>query len=207
MRKQEEVELKWVLTSAEHDRLALALPQRFGPPHDLDQRNRFFDAADGRLRRAGLSVRVRRENARIVLTCKMKVGERAGDSALFRHEEWERDLDAASWASAEAALPGLAESLALPEPHRRALDDAELAALGGFDNHRLEWHAPDDGELICLDRTTFSDGVDHELEIETAHPDATTARWQREFAALGIPMRPQPTTKFARFLARRADAR
>ncbi|HYE04100.1 MAG TPA: CYTH domain-containing protein [Planctomycetota bacterium] len=207
MRRQEEVELKWALTPDEHARLAQALAARFGPPHDLDQRNRFFDAADGRLRRAGLSVRVRRENARIVLTCKMKVGDRAADDALFRHGEWERDLDPPLWAAAEAAPPGLADALALPEAHKRALDGAELVALGGFDNHRLEWHAPDVGELICLDRTTFSDGVDHELEIETTDPVATAARWGRWFATLGIPLRPQPTTKFARFLARRAGTR
>ncbi len=203
MREQEEVELKWVLTADEHDRLALALPRRLGQAHDLDQRNRFFDAADGRLRRAGLSVRVRRENERVVLTCKMKRGEHSGDGGLFRHQEWERDLDPSRWASVEAARPGLAAILVLPEPHRLALSDAELVGLGGFDNRRLEWHP--DGELICLDRTTFSDRVDHELEIETAHPEESAARWRTEFAALDIPVRPQATTKFARFLERRAS--
>ncbi len=57
------------------------------------------------------------------------------------------------------------------------------------------------GELVCLDRTDFSKRVDYELEIETADPTTTRRHWQARFAAWGIAVVPQETTKFARFLA------
>jgi len=41
------------LSAADHDRLGRLLAGDLGAPQLLDQHNRFFDAADGRLRRHG----------------------------------------------------------------------------------------------------------------------------------------------------------
>ncbi len=197
-----EVELKWALSPEDHARLAAALPGLLGVARVLAQENRFLDSTDLRLRRARMNLRLRRENDRLQLTCKRRAG--GGDAQLHRHDEWERWLDPALWARlpvAGAALdPTIAATLDLPEPAADALAGAMLVGYGGFANERQEFRSSD-GELLCLDRTTFSAGrCDHELEIETPDPAASIARWSAQLRGLGIPVTPQPLTKFARFV-------
>jgi uncharacterized protein YjbK len=198
-----EVELKWSLSAAEHGQLAARLPTVLGPPRLLEQDNRFFDSADGRLQRQRLNLRLRRENQDLLLTCKRKVG--AADAfGTSRHDEWEQWLDPALWrALAEpGAVPvGL---LPLPPPLVEALNGAALHALGGFSNLRQEFRdrRPGHSDLLCLDRTVFPGGrVDHELEIETTDPASSAAHWRGVLGSWGIAPPVQGETKFARFLS------
>jgi uncharacterized protein YjbK len=217
-----EVELKWELSPEAHAALAWLLPQELGPPRRLAQENRFFDASDDRLRRAGMNVRLRREGATVLLTCKRRLPHRHG---AHQHDEWERAVDAAIWTRLDQ--PGLRAVLPLPPHVLAALGDAELAPLGGFFNLRLEFRsrgvlgaepleeeAPRDhastmarsgprrghAELLCLDRTDFGARVDHELEIETDEPKESSERWAANLRDWRVAWKPQARTKFARYL-------
>ena len=197
----QEVELKLVLDEAGHARLGQALAAEHGPGTVLEQRNRFFDTADRRLRRAGLNLRLRREvlqegsRERLVMTCKRAAAVAMG--GIHRHDEWESEIDPELWHLPAAELP---MRLPLPEPHVRALHGTAPELIGGFANRRVEWHLP--AALACLDRTVFSgpagERIDHELEIESADPDPSA--WRRRFTALGLVWCEQSATKFARFL-------
>jgi uncharacterized protein YjbK len=190
MDAHQEIELKWALDADGHRRLDGLLAAELGPPQRLEQRNRFYDSPDRRLRAAGLNLRLREENGRLLLTCKRRVAE--GDG-LHHHEEWER------WLETPPDEPPRAADLPLPEAWRVALAGSRLEAVGGFANLRHEFHAA--GELLCLDRTDFMGRrTDHELEIETTDASASAARWRARLAAWGVPWRPQPLTKFARML-------
>jgi len=203
-----EVELKWYLSAAEHGLLASRLQDVLGAPRLLEQDNRFFDSADGRLQRSHLNLRLRHENHQLLMTCKRKAA--AADAlGTHRHDEWEQWLDPALWQ--QLAEPGiaLARLLPLPPPVVEALGGAALLALGGFSNVRQEFHAgrPGGSDLLCLDRTTFPGGrVDHELEIETADPATTAAHWRSVLGSWGIAPPNQGETKFARYLALRWQA-
>jgi uncharacterized protein YjbK len=199
MHVHDEIELKWAVDAAGYAALASRLGNLLEAPRHLSQDNRFFDTPDRRLRQARMNLRLRRENGRVLMTCKQKAQETA--AGLSHHHEWEEWVDtglfeAAPDAAWRAALP-------LPEGIRGVLGDAPLEALGGFSNHRLEYRHRRDGveELLCLDRTTFGRRLDHELEIETTDPFGTHEAWKVQLAAWGIPWHPQPLTKFARFLA------
>lgn len=185
-----EIELKWALASDGHALLRERIAGLLGPPHRLEQENRFFDSADGRLRAARRSVRLRRENGRVVLTCKARGSVDA--DGTHRHDEWERELSAGAW----GAPP---DPRILPAAWAAALAGAPLAALGGFANLRLEWR--DGPHLLCLDATDLGPRLDHELEIETPEPAAALARWSRLLAGWGVAWTPQPATKLARWLA------
>jgi uncharacterized protein YjbK len=195
-----EVELKWALDAAGHAALAPRLEGLLGSPRILEQDNRFFDSADRRLRRAKLNLRLRRENDRLLLTCKGHLG--LGASGEHRHTEWEEWLDPAAWAGIDRGELDAA-GLPLPEAVRQALAQAPLVALGGFRNHRLEFRQDDaHAALLCLDRTEFPAArIDHELEIETASPRENAVRWRDQLREWGIPWREQPVTKFMRFLS------
>lgn len=197
MHAHQEIELKWALDDAGHRLLGRALARELGPPARLEQRNRFYDSADRRLRRAGLNLRLREENGRLLLTCKRRVAQEDG---LHHHEEWEQWLDGAP------GEPPALRSLPVPEPWIAALAEAPLELVGGFANTRDEFRAA--GDLLCLDRTDFlGRRVDYELEIETADADASRARWTAKLKEWGVSWRPQPLTKFARMLELSAEAR
>lgn len=187
-----ETELKWALAADGHAALEGRLAALLGPGRILEQRNRFFDSADGRLRAAGLAVRIRHENDRIVLTCKSRRSA-AHAQGLHVHGEIESIL------LRDPGPDGLAGLL--PPAWTIALDGAGLADLGGFSNRRVEHH--DGPHLLCLDRTDFAVRIDHELEIETSEPDAAAVRWVRLLADWGVPWQPQPLTKLHRYLALR----
>lgn len=186
-----ETELKWALDAAAHAALSDRLSGLLGPAELLAQENRFYDGADGRLRAARRSVRLRRENARVILTC--KAAGRVDALGTHRHDEWERELPAAAWDGDPADLAAL-----LPPPWREALADAALALLGGFANERRQWR--DGVHLLCLDRTDLGGRIDHELEIETGEPAAAHARWTGLLAAWGIAWTPQLLTKLQRWV-------
>lgn len=187
-----EVELKWALEPSAHDALAPRLAEALGPAHELAQENRFFDSAARALRAQLMSVRLRREDGRLVLTCKRRLPKRHGAHA---HDEWEREVDLALW---EAPASELAGRLPLPPHIVGTLAGAPLVALGGFANRRREHRDGDD--LLCLDRTDFGVRIDHELEIETPDPAAASRIWSERLDAWRIPWRPQPQTKFSRYL-------
>lgn len=190
-----EIELKWALAAEGHAALVHLLPGMLGPGVDLRQDNRFCDSADRRLQAAGLSVRLRRENLRLVLTCKSRQGT-PGPDGLHHHGEVECELDPGLWPQVDqpAVLP-----LPLPPRWRDALAGAPLVTLGGFANHRQEFH--DGPHLLCLDRTTFDWRIDHELEIETPQPGEAATRWAGRLAAWAVGWTPQPLTKLHRFLS------
>lgn len=197
-----EIELKWSLAPADHALLAGRLASLLGEPRLLEQDNRFFDSADGRLHRHRLNLRLRRENQGLLMTCKRKAGE-ADALGTSRHDEWEQWLDPALWRLIEEPGVELARLLPLPPLLVDALAGAALSALGGFRNLRREFrdHRPGGTDLLCLDRTDFPGGrVDHELEIETADPAASAAHWRGVLGAWGISPPAQGETKFARFL-------
>lgn len=222
MLDHQEIELKWALTAHAHDQLLPRLVHDLGPATVLQQENRFFDTADRRLRAARMNLRLRRENHRLLLTCKHKAGS-AGPTlinGLSEHREWECELDQSlAWPAAadqsaaadQASTPPAAWSLALPlpQPVREALGGQPLEALGGFANCRHEFQLERAGfsELLCVDRTDFGGRTDYELEIETTDPAATSAYWQARLAAWNIPWENQALTKFARFLALTGMAR
>jgi uncharacterized protein YjbK len=195
-----EIELKWELDAHGHAALGRALTQALGEPRVLEQDNRFFDSADLRLRRAALNLRLRRENDRLLMTCKGRGG--IGADGEHRHTEWEEWLDPATWAAVTSGRVHTGD-LPLPDPVRSALGDAVLVPLGGFANHRLEFHyRTDPAALLCLDRTNFLGlRTDYELEIETAAANEHASLWRRQLNDWGIGFRPQPLTKFARFIS------
>lgn len=188
-----EIELKWALLPAAHAALAGRIATLLGAPARLEQQNRFFDSPDGRLRAARRSVRLRRENARVVLTCKAKGSVDA--AGTHRHDEWERELPAGAWDEP-------IDIAALPDAWRAALAGAPLSELGGFANLRLEWH--DGPHLLCLDRTDLDGRIDHELEIETPQPESAHLRWAELLTGWGIAWTPQPLTKLQRWFELRS---
>jgi uncharacterized protein YjbK len=200
----QEIELKWALTASDHVRLADRLTAELGAGKILAQENRFYDTPDRRLRQGRMNLRLRFENGRVVLTCKRKAGGSPVGliDGLAQHDEWEQELPAELLAGMSAPTQVWSDALPLPEPLRVAMNGAAVESIGGFANRRLEFHVQRGAlaELVCLDRTDFGVRIDHELEIETTDPAATRLHWQERFAAWGIAVHPQETTKFARFL-------
>lgn len=198
MRPGLERELKWELPLAAHARVAGLLQGCCGPGRCLDQENRFFDTPGLHLRQAGLALRLRRENQRVLLTVKRR--QAPVEAGLHTHDEWETALNASCWAMMIELPHTAGHCLPLPPPARQALAQHPLHLLGSFRNQRLAFTAP--GEAIALDLTTFSHHVRQcELEVETDDPPTSRERWTARLQAWNIPWTPMARTKLARMLA------
>lgn len=197
---QVETELKWALDVAGHAALEGQLTAHHGPPRVLAQVNRFFDTPDLRLRQSLMNLRLRSENGRVLMTCKRRRGN--GESGLHTHDEWEEWLPANIL---DLPTADLVKTLPLPSEACSVIGDSSIVNQGHFSNRRLEWHVG--GDLLCLDATDFGVRLDHELEIETSDPAGAHARWSSALATWQISWRPEPTTKFKRFLTLMAAER
>lgn len=147
------------------------------------QRNTFFDSADGRLRAQGLSLRLRSDDDRRILTIKGKGVPRSDDGVLLERFEAECDV---TTDDAEAILSGALSPLAFIRDSKKkevvrglasvesALGDADLSCLGSFENERttlpemeIEIEGQVERVVFELDRTSYPNGrVDCEIEAE-----------------------------------------
>lgn len=208
-----EREFKLALADADAAaRLRRALPAARST--HVRQTNHFFDTRPGALRALRLALRLRAEEERWFLTLKGPRVQEAGGLAARPEEELELEPTRATEILRGVRAP-LAEfpGSSLVEQARRAVEGQELVHLGAFENERerigpLRLGALDVPVVLELDRTSYPDGVAHELEVEL--PDGLTAEaLERELRALwqrlDLPWR-AGANKAARFF-RLLDAR
>ena len=153
----DEVELKFDVEPASVARLRATPVLAAAPARIETSESLYFDTAEGALRNAGISLRVRRSGGRIVQTAKRKKGSAAG---LFVRQEW------------EVELPRFALDLDAfgPGPVRRLLGKVERAALKPIVRTRFarsSWQIAHQGSRIevVLDEGT----VTRRAQADAAH--------------------------------------
>jgi inorganic triphosphatase YgiF len=169
----DEVELKFDVEPASVARLRAAPALAAAESGSEVSESLYFDTADGALRRAGISLRVRRSGGRNVQTAKRKKGNAAG---LFVREEWE----------AEVARFGLDLDAFRPGRVRRLLGKVDRDALKPVVRTRFtrtSWQIAKPGSRIevVLDEGSVSAGgrktalTEIELELKQGKPAALFA--------------------------------
>jgi inorganic triphosphatase YgiF len=169
----DEVELKFDVEPASVARLRAAPALAAAEARSEDSESLYFDTAEGALRRAGVSLRVRRSGGRIVQAAKRKKGNAAG---LFVREEWE----------AELARFALDLDAFRPAPVRRLLGKVDREALKPVVRTRFTRTAWQLGHLgsrieVVLDEGTVAAGgrkailTELELELKQGKPSALFA--------------------------------
>lgn len=166
----DEVELKFDVEPASVAQLRATPILAAAVAHSHDSESLYFDTPDGALRKAGISLRVRRSGGRNVQTAKRKRGNAAG---LFVREEWEADVPRFDL-DLDAFAPGLV---------RRLLGKADRHALKPLVRTRFTrtaWQIEHRGSLIevVLDEGMVSAGrkrtplTELELELKQGKPAA-----------------------------------
>jgi inorganic triphosphatase YgiF len=165
----EEIELKLELTPDAADRIEAA-GLFSGDPARAELRSIYFDTADHRLAKAGLSLRIRRSGGKRIQT--IKAG-RGGATGLFARSEWER--------SVKNDRPVLDDST----PIRLALGGKADAVAPVFqvEVERRSWNIREDNSMIelVLDRGDVLAGdrrsalCEIELELKDGDPAALFA--------------------------------
>ena len=147
------------------------------------QLNHFFDSADRRLRHAGVTLRLRDEDGRFFLTAKGPTAKepRRKVAALAARAETEGEISTEQAALLRAdparVLPTIARlgpgGEALARAAKRALGEARLLHVGGFENRRerVDFSILVENQDLTLtaelDTSRFPRGVQaHEVEIE-----------------------------------------
>jgi inorganic triphosphatase YgiF len=92
MSRGREIELKLELEPGSSEKLTNHALLRGGPAKATDQISTYFDTADGAIRQAGFSLRVREAKGKFIQTVKQSDGPAAG---LFDRPEWEQEIDSA----------------------------------------------------------------------------------------------------------------
>ena len=169
----DEVELKFDVEPASVEALRATPLLAAVAAHRQTSESLYFDTADGALRKAGVSLRVRRSGGRNVQTAKKKRGAAAG---LFVRGEWEAEVERFDL-DLDAFPPGLV---------KRLLGKAERAALKPLLRTRFTrtaWQVAHKGSQIevVLDEGAVSVGrkktpfIELELELKQGKPAALFA--------------------------------
>ena len=181
-------------------KLAVLGPYHLSPaPDPEDQRNTYFDTADGRLQARHYGLRIRDLGARRIATLK---GPSRGTGALHERDEWEAEIrdddQAMGWPASEArdrTLELLGGAPMIPILSIRTMRRHIYVARGGADIAE-----------ISLDEGTISAGAREqpfrELEIELLG-GATRADLEAivELLRARYPLIPEERSKLARGMA------
>lgn len=166
---KKEIELKLEMTGEAADHIE-ASGLLVGDPKITQQKSIYFDTPDGKLRKAGLSLRIRHSEGKRIQTVKANLGSAAG---LFARSEWEQTVD--------DDVPVLDDSA----PIRALLGEATDAITSVFEVRidRCTWLMNESGALIelVLDRGEAvvcerrSSICEIELELKSGAPAALFA--------------------------------
>jgi inorganic triphosphatase YgiF len=190
----QEVELKFDLAPGDLGRLRSCAALSPGPGRKARHRSIYYDTIDGALRKAGLSLRVRRSGDRYVQTAKLRRSDAAG---LFVRDEWESEV--AGFDPDCAALRS--------KPLSRALNGRGgkgLVSPMAIDVWRTHWEVERDGSRIevALDEGKVTSGkaeaplCELELELREGTPAALFAL--AEEIGRAVPLRLGTLTKAER---------
>lgn len=174
---EKEVELKLEMTGEAADQIE-ASGLLVGDPKITQQKSIYFDTPDGKLRKAGLSLRIRESDGKRIQTVKAHRGSAAG---LFARSEWEQSVN--------DDVPILCDST----PIRALLGEATDAITSVFEVRidRYTWLMNEGGTSIelVLDRGEAvvcerrSSICEIELELKSGVPAALFALARRIDAA------------------------
>jgi len=207
-----EVEVKLRLETVDAYNRLLALfdadrPAQIGGPlgklgERHEQVNYFFEGSHGELeaKRSVLRVRIYDVDKKATITLK---GKMVIDGGVGRAAEMEESIPPKVAHQCVADPSMLTDPNVLPQSEVMAFvkqtfgPGIELSCLGSFSNTRQEvaW-----GEhLLEIDATKFDWGTLHELEAETAQPDALKAKLEQFLGDHQIQYSYSKTSKFANF--------
>lgn len=196
MNKTMEKELKIHLKDAGNLKYLLeALPP---PVRIVNQVNHYFDTPALDLRRNKAMVRLRESSEGNFFTLKRDAKILAGYLTAEDHEtrtEFRaRDIGPGGVIPVSVLPPGIQQIVA------QEFGLSDLKHLGRIRNERRVIPMKE-GFTIELDETHFPNGqIDHEIEVETADPDAALPVIERILDACGIPFDFEFKTKYSRFL-------
>lgn len=195
--KHREIELKYCLTETEYRRLRRQVKgktSRFT--------NTFFDTPELALKKAGIGCRIRRvSDGPAYFTVKHGGGTRKGVHSRIEIESGVSPAKAARLvrgASPLASLRGTEQISTLERLVGKKVVEA-LRPLGSLATSRTKFRFS--GLVGELDRCRLGRSFFHELEVESQAPAAADKKARALLETLGIPARPDPTTKLARFFA------
>jgi uncharacterized protein YjbK len=197
-----ETELKLGLVdTGQLDRLLASLPI---PEGDVEQANTYLVDIQGRLKAAGIMLRIRTMRPIAALRPKAcvvtaKRGRKTSDG-VFVADEYEQDLAVEAFAATQANPSVLLVNAG--SAIRWVLDQAnpkDLHVQGAMSNRRRV--IAYEGLTLEIDETTFPGGhVDVEIEVETHNPEHARSVLLRHCQRLGVDLFNQPLAKYARFL-------
>lgn len=188
----QEKEVKLILSGNEYGLLCDYLATNGTFLAETDQRNVYLDSADRLLMAKSEMFRLRLTETSILITHKYDLESQNG---FFQCSQRERVFPRAE----SIEILELLSSLPLEEFH--PFLPSSLEVIGEMENHRktFSWN----GFKVELDKTSMPDATtEFELECETDAPDRFQASIVSVFDELGITIKFQIKTKYARFIDR-----
>ena len=182
--KHLEIEMKTLLSEEEYDRLLA----QFSEVAPITQRNYYLDTPDFYLRQHKIAMRIRTFDTSAELTIKIpqEVGNMEYNQALT--------LEEANACLEECELP---QGLIFDELSNRGVSLSDWVVLGCLTTVRFEKETAIG--LMALDKSSYFDIVDYELELEVENGDQGSLDFKEFLQANDIEYKKAPS-KLVRFI-------
>lgn len=198
-----EKELKYLLAEADWRRLLELARQEGRLLSTVEQTNHYLDTPGHRWASQGVLLRVRYKGQRATLTCKRQLtqegpGQHCQETDLALGLEQARSILAQpSCLLGSSLAPLLAAQEAAPLPQGEP-----LVEIGALVTERSRVQSPSGAFVWELDRSTYLDRQDFELECEAEDLEQARGELEAHLAALGVQAQEGARPKVARLLTR-----
>ncbi len=192
-----EQEIKLIAEEADYQQLRMQISRSCNHASYYEQENHFFDSSEGLLSQVLMSIRLRKQNHSLLLTCKHRLPQR---DLIHSQDEYEYPVNHALWHAACVVGVPLNRIMHLPQLALQRLAGADLQPSACFTNKR--WEFRDGPHHLCLDHSTFNNTIDeYELEIESPEIDQAAEKWLPLLEQWGLKLHGQSRSKLERCLA------
>ena len=151
-----EIESKALISEANYSKIVKHFESEI--TKEYDQTNHYIDTKDFTLKQMGIGLRIRNVSSSFVLTLKAPMAE-----GLLEKDQHISRNQVTQFKKGDGFPDGIIKNFV----KMLGVDPEDLVVLAKLTTHRIEVENETTGKVLCIDKNTYNNVTDYELELES----------------------------------------